>query len=78
MNSGQTIFTQVMDVMSLKVFRRCVERYQGEYSVKQFTCLEQFRAMAFAQLTYRDSLWDTVTCLRSQNSKLYRMGIRSR
>lgn len=77
MNSGQTIFTQVMDVMSLKVFRRCVERYQGDFSVKQFTCLEQFRVMAFAQLTYRDSLRDTVTCLRSQYSKLYRMGIRS-
>lgn len=77
MNSGQMIFTQVMDVMPLKTFRRCVSRYQGDFSVKQFTCLEQFRVMAFAQLTYRESLRDTVTCLRSQNSKLYRMGIRS-
>lgn len=77
MNSGQMIFSQVMDVMPLKTFRRCVARYQGDFSVKQFTCLEQFRVMAFAQLTYRESLRDTVTCLRSQGSKLYRMGIRS-
>lgn len=77
MNSGQMIFTQVMDVMPLKTFHRCVERYQGNFSVKHFNCLEQFRVMAFAQLTYRESLRDTVTCLRSQNSKLYRMGIQS-
>ncbi len=78
MNSGQMIFTQVMDVMPLKTFHRCVARYQGDFSVKQFICLEQFRVMAFAQLTYRESLRDTVTCLRSQSSKLYRMGIRSK
>jgi transposase len=77
MNSGQMIFTQVMEVMPLKTFHRCVERYQGNFSVKHFTCLEQFRVMAFAQLTYRESLRDTVTCLRSQSSKLYRMGIQS-
>ena len=77
MNSGQMIFAQVMDVMPLKTFHRCVERYQGDFSVKRFNCLEQFRVMAFAQLTYRESLRDTVTCLRSQSSKLYRMGIRS-
>ena len=78
MNKGQTIFSQVMDVMPLKTFHRCVARYDGDFSVKQFTCLEQFRVMAFAQLTYRESLRDTVACLRSQNSKLYRMGIRSK
>jgi len=78
MNSGQMIFAQVMDVMPLKTFYRCVQRYQGDFSVKHFNCLEQFRVMAFAQLTYRESLRDTVTCLRSQSSKLYRMGIRSR
>lgn len=75
MNSGQMIFTQVMGIMPLKTFHRCVERYQGNFSVKHFNCLEQFRVMAFAQLTYRESLRDTITCLRSQNSKLYRMGI---
>ena len=78
MNSGQMIFTQVMEVMPLKTFHRCVDRYQGNFSVKHFNCLEQFRVMAFAQITYRESLRDTVTCLRSQNSKLYRMGIRSK
>ena len=72
------IFTQVMEVMPLKTFHRCVERYRGNFSVKHFNCLEQFRVMAFAQITYRESLRDTVTCLRSQNSKLYRMGIRSK
>ena len=77
MNSGQMIFTQVMCVMPLKTFHRCVYRYQGNFSVKHFNCLEQFRVMAFAQMTYRESLRDTVTCLRSQNSKLYRMGIQS-
>jgi len=75
MNSGQMIFTQVMEVMPLKTFHRCVDRYQGNFSVKHFNCLEQFRVMAFAQLTYRESLRDTVTCL---HSKLYRMGIRSK
>ena len=69
------VFTQVMNVMPLKTFHRCVDRYQGNFSVKHFNCLEQFRVMAFAQLTYRESLRDTVTCLRSQSSKLYRMGI---
>lgn len=78
MNSGQMIFTQIMDVMPRKTFHRCVARYQGDFSVKQFSCLEQFRVMAFAQLTYRESLRDTVTCLRAQHSKLYRMGIRSK
>jgi len=78
MNTGQMIFTQVMDVMPLKTFHRCVSRYDGDFSVKQFSCLEQFRVMAFAQLTYRESLRDTVTCLRAQTSKLYRMGIRSK
>ena len=72
------IFTQVLDVKPLKTFHRCVERYQGNFSIKHFNCLEQFRVMAFAQLTYRESLRDTVTCLRSQNSKLYRMGIRGK
>ena len=76
MNSGQMIFTQVMDFMPLKTFHRCVDRYQGNFSIKSFSCLEQFRVMAFAQLTYRESLRDIEACLRSQNSKLYRMGIR--
>jgi len=76
MYSGKLIFTQVMDFMPLKTFHRCVERYQGNFSVKSFSCLDQFRTMAFAQLTYRESLRDIEACLRAQNNKLYHMGIR--
>ena len=75
MNSGRLVFTQVMEHMPLKTFHRCVDRYQGNFSVKRFTCLDQFRVMAFAQLTYRESLRDIEACLRSQPNKLYRMGI---
>lgn len=75
MNSDRLVFTQVMEHMPLKTFHRCVDRYQGNFSVKHFTCLDQFRVMAFAQLTYRESLRDIEACLRSQHNKLYRMGI---
>jgi hypothetical protein len=78
MYSGPLVFTQVMDFMPLKTFQRCVERYQGNFSVKNFTCRDQFRIMAFAQLTYRESLRDIEACLRAQNNKLYHMGIRSK
>jgi len=78
MYSGPLVFTQIMDFMPLKTFQRCVARYQGNFSVKQFTCMDQFRAMAFAQLAYRESLRDIEACLRAQNNKLYHMGIRSK
>jgi len=78
MYSGPLVFTQVMDFMPLKTFQRCVERHQGNFSVKNFTCLDQFRIMAFAQLTYRESLRDIEACLRAQSNKLYHMGIRSK
>jgi hypothetical protein len=78
MYSGPLVFTQVMDFMPLKTFQRCVERYQGNFGIKNFTCLDQFRIMAFAQLTYRESLRDIEACLRAQNNKLYHMGIRSK
>ena len=78
MYSGPPVFTQVMDFMPLKTFQRCVERYRGNFGVKTFTCLDQFRSMAFAQLTYRESLRDIEACLRAQNNKLYHMGIRSK
>jgi len=78
MYSGPLVFTQVMDFMPLKTFRRCVERYRGNFSVKNFTCMDQFRTIAFAQLTYRESLRDIEACLRAQNNKLYHMGIRSK
>jgi hypothetical protein len=78
MNSGQTVFAQLIDSLPLREFRVCVERYKGNYKVKEFTCLDQFLCLAFAQLTYRESLRDIEACLRSRNSKLYHMGIRGR
>jgi hypothetical protein len=78
MYSGPLVFTQVMDFMPLKTFQRCVERYQGNFSVKHFTCMDQFRTMAFAQLAYRESLRDIEVCLRAQSNKLYHMGIRGK
>ncbi len=77
MYTGSLVFNQVMDFMPLKTFKRCVEKYNGNFSVKHFSCLDQFRIMAFAQLTYRESLRDIEACLRAQSNKLYHMGIRS-
>jgi len=78
MNTGKTIFAQVMDFLPLNEFHKCVRRYQGNYKLKSFSCLDQFLSMAFAQLTYRESLRDIETCLRSMKGKLYHMGIRSK
>lgn len=78
MNSGQTIFSQVMDHLPLHEFQKCVRKYQGDHKIKSFSCLDQFLSMAFAQLTYRESLRDIEACLRAQSSKLYHMGIRAR
>jgi hypothetical protein len=78
MNTGRTIFSQVMDFLPLHEFRKCVGRYQGDYKIKSFTCLDQFLSMAFAQMTYRESLRDIETCLRSMQGKLYHMGIRGK
>ena len=77
MNQGKLVFAQVMEHLPLTTFRRCVARYQGERKVKRFSCLDQFLCMAFAQLTYRESLRDIEACLRAQRSKLYHLGIRS-
>lgn len=77
MNTGKTIFAQVMDFLPLHKFHKCVKRYHGDYKIKSFSCLDQFLCMAFAQLTYRESLRDIETCLRAMKSKLYHMGIRS-
>ena len=76
MYSGQLIFSQIMDHLPIHTFRRCVHRYQGNRYVKSFTCLDQFLCMAFAQLTYRESLRDIEVCLRAHQDKLYHMGIR--
>ena len=77
MSTGKLVFSQVIDHLPLHTFRQCVKRYQGNYKVKSFSCLDQFLCMAFAQLTYRESLRDIEACLRAQSNKLYHMGIRS-
>ena len=76
MNSGRTIFAQLMDLLPLTEFRRCVDRYHGDYKVQSFSCLDQFLSLAFAQLTYRESLRDIETCLRAHQPQLYHMGFR--
>ena len=78
MYDGPTVFSQIMDFMPIKKFRRCVDRYNGNYRVRSFTCLDQFLCMAFAQLTYRESLRDIECCLRAVQTKLYHMGIRGK
>lgn len=77
MNDGRLVFAQVMQHLPLTTFRRCVARYGGQRKVRAFSCLDQFLCMAFAQLSYRESLRDIEACLRAQRSKLYHMGIRS-
>jgi hypothetical protein len=77
MYTGKIIFSQLMEHLPLHVFHKCVDRYQGDFKVKEFTCLDQYFCMAFAQLTYRESLRDIEACLQAQKSKLYHMGIRS-
>ena len=77
MNVGRTVFAQLMEFLPLREFRACVARYQGNYKVQSFSCLDQFRVLAFAQLTFRDSLRDIVACLSALESRLYHMGIRS-
>jgi hypothetical protein len=76
MNSGKIIFSQLTDHLPLHEFRRCVQRYRGHYKVKSFSCFDQYLCMAFAQLTYRESLRDIEACLRAQQAKLYHMGLR--
>ena len=76
MYTGNLIFSQVMAHLPMHTFRRCVQRYRGHHKVKTFTCLDQFLCLAFAQLTYRESLRDIEACLRAQHHKLYHMGIR--
>ncbi|MDE2060558.1 MAG: IS4 family transposase [candidate division NC10 bacterium] len=78
MHIGRTVFAQLMDFVPSYEFRQCVERYHGNYKVKSFSCWDQFLCMAFAQLTYRESLRDIEACLRVATTKLYHMGIRGR
>ena len=77
MFQGKLVFAQMMQHLPLSTFRRCVTRYRGERKVKSFSCLDQFLSMAFAQLTFRESLRDIEACLRAHHSKVYHLGIRS-
>jgi hypothetical protein len=77
MNTPSTVFAQIMAFLPMHEFRKCVRRYRGDYKVKRFSCLDQFLCLAFAQLTYRESLRDIVSCLRTMKNRLYHMGIRS-
>ena len=76
MNEGQTVFAQLMDCLPKYEFDKCVCKHRGDYHVRSMTCYEQFLIMAFAQLTYRESLRDIETCLRAMDPRLYHAGIR--
>jgi len=78
MNTGKILFAQVMDFICRYEFQKCVNQYHGNHKIKSFSCWDQFLCMAFAQLTYRESLRDIETCLRVMTSKLYHMGFRGR
>ena len=75
---GRTVFAQLMDGIPRRAFERCVERYRGQHRVHSFSCYDQFLCLAFAQLTYRESLRDIETCLRAVQPKLYHAGLRGR
>lgn len=76
MYAGQLVFAQLMEHLPWQTFRRIVERYGGDRRIREFSCANQFRCIAFAQLAYRESLRDIETCLRAQSAKLYHLGIR--
>ncbi len=78
MYTGKLVFSQTIDHLPLHTLRRCIQRYDGNRHIKRFSCQDQYRCMAFAQLTYRESLRDIEACLRAQNNKLYHMGIRTK
>ena len=78
MYTGRIVFSQLIDFMPLRDFRRCVRRYRGNHRVRSFSCLDQFLCMAFAQLTFRESLRDIETCLRAMQPKLYHAGLRAK
>jgi len=77
-NTGRTVFSQILDHLPWYEFQKCVARYRGDYQQKSFSCWDQFLAMSFAQLTYRESLRDIEACLRSMSGKLYHVGFRGR
>jgi hypothetical protein len=75
MHTGKLVFAQLMEHLSLTTFRRCVARYGGHHKIKRFTSLDQYLSMAFAQLTFRESLRDIEACLRAQSSELLSLGL---
>jgi len=77
-NSGRTVFSQLIQHLPEKEFQKCVARYNGDSNFRGFSCWDQLLAMAFAQLTYRESLRDIESCLRALQSKLYHMGFRGK
>jgi len=78
MSTERTVFSQILDFIPKHQFRTCVNRYDGNYRVKSFSCFDQYLTMAFAQLTYRQSLRDIETCLKALHKKLYRCGFRGK
>lgn len=78
MNSGKTVFAQLLQHLPRYEFSQCVRRYHGNHNVRSFSCLDQFLCMAYAQLSYRESLRDIITCLSSHRQKLYHMGFRGK
>ena len=74
MNQGQTVFSQIIDFLPQKKFRQCVNRYNGNYRVRSFKCYDQLLCMAFAQLTYRESLRDIECCLLAAHRAAYLAG----
>lgn len=78
MHAGKLVFAQLLEFAPWHTFRRLVAKFRGNFNVRSFSCLDQFLCMAFAQLTYRESLRDIEACLRAQPEKLYHMGIRGK
>jgi hypothetical protein len=76
MNTGKTVFTQILDHLPRYEFNKCVKLYNGNHRVRRFPCYDQFLCLAFAQITYRESLRDIETCLNSHHEKLYHIGFR--
>lgn len=75
MNQGRMIFSQIMDFASQDIFKVCVKRYKGNYKIKEFSCWKQFLCLAFGQLTHRESMSDTILCLKLNEDKLYHLGL---
>ncbi len=78
MNQGRTVFSQLIACLPDREFRRCVARYDGDARLRGFSCWDQYLTMAFAQLTYRESLRDIEACLRALGTKMYHMGFQGK